>query len=86
MWSIYNKKKNIYELQVMLRELSKKYRGIRLINPDALFGPVTKGAVMDVQKLFGLEPTGEVDYDTWATIVKYYDAIQNKMIEKIIME
>ncbi len=70
--SIYNSRNNIFELQEMLREISKHYIGIRFINPDGLFKSETAEAVRDVQKMFGIEPTGDVDFETWSIIVEKF--------------
>ena len=61
MWSINDDMRNIFELQVMLRELNRTL-GIRLINPDGIFDHETTEAVTQVQKIAGIEPpNGEVD-------------------------
>ncbi len=67
--SIENDRKNVFELQEMLREISKTTDGVRLINPDGLFFSETAAAVRDIQKLLGIAQTGDVDLETWIGIV-----------------
>ena len=72
MWSINDDLRNIFELQVMLRELNRTL-GIRLINPDGIFDHETTEAVTQVQKIAGIEPpNGEVDLLTWNEIVSLF--------------
>ncbi|HIV86003.1 MAG TPA: peptidoglycan-binding protein [Candidatus Monoglobus merdigallinarum] len=72
MWPIYDDRKNVYELQMLLRELSKNNNKIRMINPDGLYNSETTGAVTDVQNVNNINPTGEVDFATWKAIIKQY--------------
>ena len=67
--SINNDRENVFELQSMIREISKIEDGVRLINPDGLFLSETAEAVGEIQKLLGIAPTGEVDLETWSGIV-----------------
>lgn len=67
--SINNDRENVFELQSMIREISKIENDVRLINPDGLFLSETAGAVGEIQKLLGLTQTGEVDLETWNGIV-----------------
>lgn len=73
MWSMYNDRLNVTELQTMLREMSKHYQGIRLVNPDGIFGAETTGAVIDAQRIFEMAPTGKVDYATWLMIYEMFN-------------
>lgn len=75
--SIYDERQNIFELQSMLREIAKFTEGIGMINPDGLFLRETAGAVTDFQKFSGIEPTGEVDLNTWKAIVDRFRGTQN---------
>lgn len=68
---IYDDRNNIYELQTMLREISKKHRDVPLINPDGIYGEDTTNAVLQVQKIAGLPQSGEVDFNTWKIIVDF---------------
>ncbi len=72
--SIYDGRRNVFELQSMLREISKTTDGLDLINPDGLFKKETAKAVRDIQKILGLSETGEVDLTTWTAITQKYNA------------
>lgn len=69
MISIYDKKQNIFELQVMLRRIHFADGTVDLINPDGLFGTETRDAVVQAQRIAGLSETGRVDLETWSAIV-----------------
>ncbi len=71
--SIYDGRSNVFELQSMLREISKTTDGLDLINPDGLFRKETAKAVRDIQKILGLAETGEVDLTTWNAITQKYN-------------
>ncbi|MCD7730695.1 MAG: peptidoglycan-binding protein [Oscillospiraceae bacterium] len=61
-------------LQEYLNYLHGTYPEIPEINPTGYFGPVTRNAVLAFQRLFGLNPTGNVTADTWNMISDaYYD-------------
>ena len=60
---------NVYELQTYLRYISRFVKSIPLVNPDGIYGPKTKEAVIEFQKAFGLPVTGEADFETWTRIV-----------------
>ena len=77
MWSMYNDRLNVTELQTMLREMSKHYLGIRRVNPDGIFGAETTAAVTDAQRVFDIPITGKVDYATWLMI---YEMFNNNMM------
>ena len=70
--SIYDGRRNVFELQSMLREISKTTDGLDLINPDGLFKKETAKAVRDIQKILGLAETGKVDLATWNAITQKY--------------
>lgn len=62
----------VTELQHYLREISRCEKQLPSINPDGIYGPETKIAVMEFQKLHNLEPTGTVNEATWNAIVINY--------------
>ncbi len=76
---------NIYEIQEFLRYISNHIEGIKKVVPDGVYGPETRGAVADFQRIMGLPQTGEIDYETWTEIAETYITLQNKnrMPEKI---
>ena len=42
------------------------------IAPDGYFGPETANAVRTFQQAYGIEPTGEVNRDTWNKLTEIY--------------
>lgn len=60
----------------MLRTLSFVYDITRVV-PTGNFDENTKKAVIEFQKLFGLEPTGEVDSETFLKLTDEYNKILN---------
>lgn len=64
----------VRSLQTFLRKISYS-REIPTVVPDGIFGQQTKTAVEEFQKLYGLEVTGEADFDTWNKIVDVFDEV-----------
>ncbi len=64
----------VRSLQTFLRKISYS-REIPTVVPDGIFGQQTKTAVEEFQKLYGLEVTGEADFDTWNKIVEVFDEV-----------
>ncbi|MBQ7901057.1 MAG: peptidoglycan-binding protein [Clostridia bacterium] len=60
----------IESLQTMLRNISGNYEDVPLVVPDGIFGAQTLEAVQAFQQLFGLEPDGVVNFNTWNKIVE----------------
>lgn len=52
----------------MLRRIHLANGTVGLINPDGLFGPETRDAVVQAQRIAGLSETGSVDLETWSAI------------------
>lgn len=71
-------KANIKEIQELLRYISNHTDGIRKVVPDGIYGPETRGAVADFQRISGLPQTGEIDLETWTEIAETHIAHQNK--------
>ncbi len=64
---------NVAEVQSYLRTLLQEESDLPpAVIPDGIFGPETAGAVSRYQRNNGLDPTGEVDYQTWAGIIQKY--------------
>lgn len=59
----------VFEIQTYLRELYKAGYTLPLITPDGIYGELTADAVRDFQREEGLEESGEVDFNTWNTLV-----------------
>lgn len=55
-------------LQNMLRNISYYVEDVLPVIPDGNFTEDTKNSVMSFQRIYGLEPNGEVDSDTWDKI------------------
>lgn len=55
-------------LQEMLRNISYYIEDVDSVIPDGYFSEDTKNSVISFQKIYGLEPNGEVDVVTWQKI------------------
>ena len=55
----------VKSLQSYLNVVSNKYPTISLLRVDGIFGPKTKAAVMEFQRIFELKQDGVVGYETW---------------------
>lgn len=62
----------VYNLQYYINYLSNYYNTIPALRADGDFGPLTKAAVEDVQRTFGLAPDGIVGPATWYRIYNAY--------------
>ena len=69
----------VYNLQVMLRELSYYDRAIPRLVPDGRFGSETQTAVLRFQRGAGLPDTGRVDNATWDAVVLAYTRVQREL-------
>ncbi len=63
-------------LQGYLNLISNTYTQIPKVNVDSIFGPATEAAVLAYQNIFGLEPTGIADIETYTSIVQTYLALR----------
>lgn len=64
------KEKVIYEIQQMLRNISKSNNDAPAIIPDGIFSEETRELVSDFQRSSGLPVTGSVDYRTFEKLKK----------------
>ncbi len=64
----------VYILQIMLRRLAKIFGNIHIPEITGVFDEDTKKAVRDVSKLYGKNPSGEVDRELWNIIAEIYSA------------
>ena len=78
-----DKKANIMELQKFLYGIARHNKSIPVVIPDGFYGPETAAAVSAFQKEYGLPVTGEVDKDTWETIVLIYNHLINNLPKSI---
>lgn len=63
-------------LQIMLSYISTKVPEIPAPAVDGVFGPATAAAVTAFQNIYGLEPTGIVNEDTWNRIMSVYQGLR----------
>lgn len=67
---------DVVVLQVALNRISQSYPAIPKIPAvDGIFGPRTESAVIQMQRIFGLNPDGIVGRATWYEIVRLYTAV-----------
>ncbi len=71
----------ILSLQTMLRQISDFDNRILPVVPDGLYGPSTYASVRSFQETYGLPVTGEVDQQTWETIVRAWEAILPERVQ-----
>jgi len=62
----------VKELQEYLNIAADKYPSIGKLKVDGIFGPKTKAAVIEFQKLNDLTPDGIVGTNTWEVLSKWY--------------
>ena len=66
-------------IQYYIDVISYFYNNIPKIKIDGIYGPKTKNAVIEFQKLFGLNPDGIVGNITWYNLNKTYTSILNTL-------
>lgn len=62
----------VRQLQTFLRVIAQNNNSVPLVTVDGDYGPRTRAAVEAVQRLNGLEPTGQVGPITWNAIIDLY--------------
>lgn len=80
------KRDHIYELQRSLHDLSYKDEKIPPIIPDGIYGSETAQAVKAYQRANNIEPTGEVDSNTWSAIAEDRKTIISPILLKVVPE
>lgn len=70
--SIGSRGEKVRQMQAQLARISRAYPAIPTIAADGIYGPATQNAVREFQSVFGLPPTGVVDYSTWYKISEIY--------------
>ncbi len=65
--------KVVEQLQTYLRVIGQNNSSVPVINVDGSYGNQTRNAVLAVQRLYGIEPTGIVGPLTWNAIVELYN-------------
>lgn len=74
----------VRNLQLMLRAIRLKDNILPEVIVDGIFDDITKNAVIDFQKRFNLETTGEVDIITFEKIVEEYNRVTANKAEQTI--
>ena len=64
-------------LQEYLNYIGRTYTQIPSVPVTGYYGAMTFNAVTSFQKLFGLEPDGVTDVETWNTIIDTYEDLYN---------
>ena len=67
----------VRQLQYMLAVLAEYISSVPSITIDGIYGRNTRGAVLAVQRRFGLPETGIVDAETWNLIYDQFSGIEN---------
>lgn len=62
----------VVQLQEQLNTIADVYTSLPAVNVNGTYDEATRDTVRDFQELFGLTPTGEVDYPTWYKIQEIY--------------
>ena len=75
---IDNTPEYIKGVQYRLRVIGKQDDRIPEVFIDGIYGDETKNAVSELQKIYGLPVTGELDYETFELINTLYDDIIRK--------
>lgn len=71
-WDIGARGDKVRQIQEELDVISDAYPAIPSVNADGVYGPATAEAVREFQSVFGLDPTGIIDYSTWYKISEVY--------------
>lgn len=67
---------DVREFQTYLRVIGQNIASIPTIEVTGYYGPETERAVMTFQRLYGIDPTGNVGALTWDTVAKEYNYIR----------
>ena len=62
----------VLQMQQQLNRIAQNYPAIPRITEDGIFGTATANTVRTFQRVFGLPPTGIVDYPTWYKISEIF--------------
>lgn len=67
---------NVRLMQRYLNAIGRFNPSIEHLAEDGIFGPRTQAAVTEFQRLFGIQPTGIIDHNTWYAIVEQFNFAQ----------
>ena len=70
--------RTIRRLQERLRLIAQYGKNMPIETVDGIYGEETANAVRAFQQLFGLVPTGEMNYETWTVLDEVYAAVLEK--------
>lgn len=73
--SIGSSGSKVRQMQMQLNRIHEAYPSIPVVAVDGKFGQKTADSVKKFQNVFGLAPTGVVDYPTWYKISEIYVAV-----------
>lgn len=65
----------VRQMQEQLNRIAQSYPALPTIRADGIYGPATRAAVEDFQRIFGIPVTGSVDFRTWYRISEIYVAV-----------
>lgn len=65
----------VRQMQEQLNRIAQSYPALPTIRADGIFGPATRAAVEDFQRIFGIPVTGVVDFRTWYRISEIFVAV-----------
>jgi len=66
----------VREMQQQLNRIAVNYPRIPLVAVDGIYGPATRAAVTEFQRIFDLTPDGVVGKATWYAISRIYVAVK----------
>ena len=78
MYFINDKTSAVREVQRMLLIISQEQGELGEVTVDGIYQDTTRGAVLEFQKLNGLNPTSEVDLDTFSLLYLKSEDILNR--------
>lgn len=65
----------VRQMQEQLNRIAQSYPALPTIRADGIYGPATRAAVEEFQRIFGIPVTGTVDFRTWYRISEIYVAV-----------
>ncbi len=78
--------RTIRRLQERLRLIAQYGKNMPVETVDGIYGEDTANAVRAFQQLFGLTPTGEMNYETWTVLDEVYALVLEKTSPPIPLE
>lgn len=67
---------DVREFQTYLRVIGQNIASVPIVDVTGYYGPETERAVMTFQRLYGIDPTGNVGALTWDTAAREYNFIR----------